>query len=270
MAAHENLAAALAAFQTELPTIKKDNQAKVETRNGGEYKYQYADLADISPRVLPLLGKHGLSWTTKPTFTVNGFVLAYRLKHESGESVKGEYPLPDPSTPPQQLGSAITYARRYALCAVTGVAPGGDDDDAASAPAAPRQSRPAAKSKPAPAAPSVPVATVDWAAQIIDATSEEQLRQVHKLVEDAGELGRMFDPQYAEHLSALMIVHRLPMPPADVKVGQVIAAVRHAILVDSSPEPESDDAPMALGDPVTEWETAEPGSGVRFEETPEP
>ena len=34
---------------------------------------------------------------------------------------------------PQDIGKAITYARRYALCAVTGLAPGGDDDDGKSA-----------------------------------------------------------------------------------------------------------------------------------------
>lgn len=135
---HPRLAAALAAFQAELPTIAKANTASVKSeRTGKEFSYKYADLADISPVVLSLLGKHGLAFTAKPTLNPAGeFVLAYRLLHTSGDSEDGEYPLPAATTPPQQLGSAITYARRYALCAVTGVAPGGDDDDAASAPPA--------------------------------------------------------------------------------------------------------------------------------------
>src|SRR5690606_31859835 len=78
--------------------------------------------------VLPLLGKHGLSFSARPTLDEAGrFVLAYSLRHESGDSEDGAYPLPTTGTP-QQVGSAITYARRYALCAVTGVAADEDDD----------------------------------------------------------------------------------------------------------------------------------------------
>jgi hypothetical protein len=137
------LAKALAAFQAELPTVKKGNTAKVPTKAGGEYKYQYADLTDITEVAMPLLSKHGLSFTSLPTMTDNGFVLAYRLLHVSGEADLGEYPLPDPAhNPAQTIGSAITYARRYAMCAATGIAPGGDDDDAKEAQSAtPRRTR---------------------------------------------------------------------------------------------------------------------------------
>ena len=131
------LHAALAAFQAELPKVGKDNTAKVDSEKGRSYTYRYADLSEISPVVLPLLGKHGLAWTTRPTITHDGrFVLRYALTHASGDALDGDYPLPNPGSSPQVLGSAITYARRYALCAVTGVAPGDDDDDAAAANAA--------------------------------------------------------------------------------------------------------------------------------------
>ena len=127
------LAAALAAFQSELPAIEKHNTALVEGREGRKgYKYDYADLADVSAAVLPLLGKHGMSWRTLPTMDPHGrFALKYDLTHESGESTGGWWPLTNGT--PQQMGSAITYARRYTLCAVTGVAPGGEDDDGAAA-----------------------------------------------------------------------------------------------------------------------------------------
>lgn len=129
----ENLAGALAAFQVDLPRVGKDNTASVRS-DKGSYTYRYADLADLSPLVLPLLAKHGLAWSTRPTLTDDGrFVLRYALSHVSGESEGGDYPLPNPTSSPQVLGSAITYARRYALCAMTGVAPGDDDDDAAAA-----------------------------------------------------------------------------------------------------------------------------------------
>lgn len=126
----ENLTAALAAVQAELPSVGKDKTAKVETRTGGSYKYSYADLAAVTRAILPVLAKHGLAWATCPTKHDGAFVLRYELRHVSGESIEGWYPLPQNGTP-QELGSALTYARRYCLCSVTGVAPESDDDDAA-------------------------------------------------------------------------------------------------------------------------------------------
>lgn len=149
MTAHNTLAEALVAFQAEMPTVGKGNEAKVPTKAGGEYKYNYADLTDVTEAAMPLLSKHGLSFTARPTLTEHGFVLAYRLMHVSGESDEGEYPLPDPGhNQAQTIGSAITYARRYVLCSATGIAPGGDDDDAAGAQkATPRARRVPTKDK---------------------------------------------------------------------------------------------------------------------------
>lgn len=142
--------AALAELQTQLPRISKDLTAKVETRNGPGYKYSYADLAQISREILPMLGKLGLSFVAKPTTVDGKFVLVYELRHISGEMVDGVYPLPERGSP-QEVGGAITYARRYCLCAVTGVAPEDDDHDAIAAEKAakrgrrePQQPRPAA------------------------------------------------------------------------------------------------------------------------------
>jgi hypothetical protein len=129
----DTLWSALAELQTQLPRIAKPKTAVVKTKTGGEYKYKYENLGQISAEILPLLGKLGLSWVTMPTLNVNGqFVLRYVLTHASNNSMSGEYPLPASGTP-QEMGSAITYARRYCLCAVTGVAPDDDDDDGAAA-----------------------------------------------------------------------------------------------------------------------------------------
>lgn len=126
---------ALAAFQTKLPKISKGEEGKVSgvSKSGKayEYTYKYADLADISPVILPLLGEEGLSWMCRPTMLDGRFVLLYELRHSSGESVEGIYPLANAGGP-QDVGKEITYAKRYTLCAVTGVAPGGDDDDGSS------------------------------------------------------------------------------------------------------------------------------------------
>jgi hypothetical protein len=152
----KSLAEALAMLQTRLPEIKKD-----QTANTGTYSYTYADLAQVSRAVLPVLGGLGLSFSAKPTMSGGQFVLAYRLLHVSGEDDTGEYPLPTGGTP-QSMGSAITYARRYCLCAVTGVAPE-DDDDGAAAQAEHRYqaSRPAPQPEPQWERP-LPEAKTDW------------------------------------------------------------------------------------------------------------
>ena len=130
MTAEGGLFAALADVQAELPPVTKGS--KVETSH---WTSKYADLAVISAAIMPVLGKHGLAFTARPTLLDgHGFVLAYSLLHVSGEREDGIYPLSTGSAAtPQQIGSLITYARRYCLCAVTGVAPAGEDDDAASA-----------------------------------------------------------------------------------------------------------------------------------------
>lgn len=122
-ARHPNLATALAAFQSSLPTVAKNATGQV----GQNRNYKYADLADISAAAYPRLAEHGLSFISKPTINAAGtFVLAYSLLHESGEREDGEFPLPEGTM--QQLGSAVTYSRRYSLCAVTGIVPDEDDD----------------------------------------------------------------------------------------------------------------------------------------------
>ncbi len=159
---HPNLADALAAFQGECPPIRKGNRATVPTKSGGQYSYDYADLSDVLEVVLPVLARHGLAFNGKPTLTKRrGFGLKYRLRHGgSGESDGGFYPLPDPrGLDPQEQGKWQTYVRRYVLCSVLGVAPGGDDNDGAVTPPIPapkpeRQQRTAPKPqtrKPAPA-----------------------------------------------------------------------------------------------------------------------
>jgi hypothetical protein len=143
---HPNLVTALAAAQTEIPTITKSDTAKVQMKSGGTYQYKYATLADIHTSVLPILARHGLAWITMPTLRPDGhgYVLVCELAHASGESRTCEMPLPVEAGA-KELGSAITYMRRYAICAVCGIATDEDDDGAAApaAVAAPQQQRPA-------------------------------------------------------------------------------------------------------------------------------
>jgi hypothetical protein len=117
-------AAALAKLRADLPPIRK--------RTRGQHG-KYANYHDIKKLVDPVLAAHGFLWTSRPTLMTYSdglrFVLAYQLTHiESGKTVAlGDYPLQEMD--PQRQGSQISYARRYALCAVLDIAPEGEDDD---------------------------------------------------------------------------------------------------------------------------------------------
>lgn len=127
------LLTALAELQTHLPEIVKPLTATVKTNTGRDYSYNYVDLAMIYRIVKPLLHAHGLVWVDLPTLTTDGrFVLRYTLTHRpSGEQLGGDYPLNAQGTP-QQRGSELTYARRYVICCVLGLAPEDDDGSEAS------------------------------------------------------------------------------------------------------------------------------------------
>lgn len=169
-------AEALAAFQSAIPHIGKDQKA-----NAGQYAYSYAGLEDIAPKTLAALAQQGLSWTAKPDLVDGAFVLVSSLLHTAGHRESGTYPLPDPSKAnPQQIGSAITYARRYSFCALTGITPGGDDDDGARAldarSAAPQQPRARKAPEPPKASPAETAAwLVGWRERVVLAEDDASL-----------------------------------------------------------------------------------------------
>lgn len=124
---HPSLAHALAAFQAELPHVGKTKTAQVKSEKGS-YSYTYADLADVAKVAHPVMGRHGLSFSTKPTLNEDGkFVLYYVLRHDSGQEDSGEFPLPSAGNM-QAIGASLTYSRRYALCAITGLVADEDTD----------------------------------------------------------------------------------------------------------------------------------------------
>lgn len=187
-----SLAAALVTLQGRLPRIVKGESAEVETKTGRKYTYKYVDLASIHALILPLLAELGLYWICKPTLSTGGqFVLIYSLRHaDSGDEETGEYPLPS-SGDSQALGSAITYARRYCLTSVLGIAPDEDDDGQAAAgtdwrpPANPR-TRKADRHN---AARSGPLPDDDWTTPGEDkpgSIDKGQLARIHILFTKAG------------------------------------------------------------------------------------
>lgn len=124
MVATPDIDAALHNIQADLPTLVKDRTANTE-----KYTYTYVDLAQVTREILPLLNRNKLVYTCEPDLTMSGrFVLRWTLTHPpSGQQRTGAWPLPE-TTNPQTIGSMITYARRYILCALTGTVADPDDD----------------------------------------------------------------------------------------------------------------------------------------------
>jgi len=121
------IAGALAAVQGEIRDAYKGKEG---------HGYNYADLASILEIARPLCSKHGIAIYQHPYDPgVPGRVgIETMLLHKSGEWIRRGYSLPaEPPNkrmnPSQATGCGITYARRYALAAVVGIAQ--HDNDAA-------------------------------------------------------------------------------------------------------------------------------------------
>lgn len=105
--------------------------ARTRQANAGSYQYRYADLADALGMARPILAEHGLALTQTAEATDDQVVIWTTIVHSSGQFVTyAPTRLPAGKTA-QNTGSAITYARRYALMAVLGLAT--EDDDGATA-----------------------------------------------------------------------------------------------------------------------------------------
>lgn len=141
-----DLNAALSKLQGELPTFTDDQQREVtvEHKDKTSHSYKYVTLNTIMEVVGPLMAKNGLSFAAMPGYNDPGdgkivLSLRYRLAHASGQEITGLFPLPggDGSGTQgqriQAMGSAISYARRYCLAAVLGIASEQDDDGKAAA-----------------------------------------------------------------------------------------------------------------------------------------
>lgn len=123
------LFAALSKFQGEL-----DNASKARQGHG----YKYADLAECINTAKPFLAKHGLAVSQMLGSDDSGKqTLITMMTHSSGQYMMSEFRMVEAvlqgaggKNPAQQLGSAITYQRRYAYASIIGLAQ--EDDDAAS------------------------------------------------------------------------------------------------------------------------------------------
>ncbi len=117
------LAEALAKAQAEFTPVNKSKTAK-----GEKFSYKYADLSDILGMVVPVLSKHGIAFTQpirrdtdKTTYVVTRIQLGDEFQEDAG--------LPIPSqVRPQELGTYLTYYRRYSVSTFLGISTDEDTD----------------------------------------------------------------------------------------------------------------------------------------------
>lgn len=183
-----NLDEALLEFQADPPVL---------TKNKAGHQSKYADLVQVNEKVLARLNSLGVIFTTAPTRLDDGqFVLEYELKHVASQTTKGgRYPLKLADNP-QTMGSAITYARRYILQALTSTAAEDEDDDGQAASGRrtaqraqqtrreqPAAERPTAQRAPRPAGPPLP-------GERPDGITQPQQSLLHVLLGKAGKSQR--------------------------------------------------------------------------------
>lgn len=124
------------------------SHAAKETENTF-FKSKYATLAACLDAVREPLAANGLSVTQRTHIdSAGGIVLITTLWHSSGQFLSSEYPILPVKNDPQGLGSALTYARRYTLSSITGIAQDDDDGNVASGKAAAAKTETAPQSKP--------------------------------------------------------------------------------------------------------------------------
>jgi hypothetical protein len=120
------LASALVKFKQEVPAISLNAKVKIKTKSGHEYSFDYADLPHIDKIVSPALTKNGLVVTQ---LVQDPGMLTTLLIHESGEYISTQSRMPAGNNiDKQELGSIVTYLRRYALTAILGIIANEDDD----------------------------------------------------------------------------------------------------------------------------------------------
>jgi hypothetical protein len=133
------LATALSLAQSEIRGAKKDVENPAFKQ--GQKVSKYADLSSVWEACREPLTRNGLSITQIPFETPEGLMLVTMLMHKSGEWIKSTMAIKPLSTTPQAAGSAMTYARRYSLSAMVGVAPDDDDDGNAASQGKPYETR---------------------------------------------------------------------------------------------------------------------------------
>lgn len=115
---------------TALSKAQGEMKPAIKDSLNPHFKSRFADLASVWEACREPLSKYGLAVIQTMTHQENGSIcLVTTLGHSSGQWIKSMYPMACKDiNNPQAWGSSITYARRYTLSSIVGIAPDDDDD----------------------------------------------------------------------------------------------------------------------------------------------
>ena len=172
------LATALSQFQgsVQQPSFNK-------SVNYGNTKFRYADLAECQRVTRKPLADAGLAVTQ----TIENGMLVTRLLHKSGQFITSQLPISIPNKM-QELGSMLTYMKRYTYCAILGIA-ADDDDDANIYDNTGKVAETITKTSPTPKPGDKPAKKAkgndDIADAVLNATYEDDLKEAMEAVKNA-------------------------------------------------------------------------------------
>jgi hypothetical protein len=136
--AAKEFADAMAHFQSACPTIAKTSTARVVTKGGSAYTYNYAELDEIARTVRPFLHKQGLSYSWDSAVSEDGkrIRVVCTAAHMNGHKATASFEAPIASlsgamSPQQEVAAALTFGKRQTLVQVLGLTTGDPDADGA-------------------------------------------------------------------------------------------------------------------------------------------
>src|SRR3990167_9151025 len=123
--------ASIAKLATALAMVQGKITGALKGRENPFFHSQYADLAACWDACREHLSANGLAVIQLPSAQGSTVIIRTVLAHSSGEWIASELSMTAEKATPHAVGSAITYGRRYGLCAIVGIAPEDDDGNAA-------------------------------------------------------------------------------------------------------------------------------------------
>ncbi len=117
----ETLYSAFCAAQSDFGEIVKSSKGA---------RGKYAPLNEVLNAIVPALNEHGLVLCQPTVIDGNALLVETRIIHAaSGEFMSCVYPVSELGKPHQEIGASLSYAKRYSVLSLCGVAPENEDDD---------------------------------------------------------------------------------------------------------------------------------------------
>lgn len=195
---------AMVEFQKRCPVISKNGKAKIRA-GAGEFSYTYATLDSVMGSIVPLMTDLDLSVSWRHRVEANKVTANCRISHGLGHfEESGEVAMPigedrSGANAAQKVGIALTYAKRYSLLSIVGIAPE-DDPDAQGTDRAPEVQDRGEAVPPTDRAPVGQSASTKTAGPRI---SEAQHKRLWAIAYSAGKEGGLTSEEVADRVAAV-------------------------------------------------------------------